>query len=91
MKIDGKTLEYMGTHSGRDGDKGKALGLHLAYTSHGAPYYKGATEVYECEIMYGHQFSRNGFRNDVPKKLYEDFPPGIHSMYIGEVTGAWKK
>lgn len=74
----------------RDG-KGKALRLHLAYTPHGAPYYKEATEVYECEIMYAHQFSRDGFRNDVPKKLYEDFPPGIHSMYIGEVVGAWKK
>lgn len=91
MKIDGKVLEYMGTHSGHDGDKGKALGLHVAYTPHGAPYYKEATEVYECEIMYAQQFIRDGFRNDVTQKLYADFPPGIHSMYIGEVTGAWKK
>lgn len=91
MKINGKVLEYMGTHSGRDGDKGKALGLHVAYTPHGTPYYTEATEVYECEIMYSHQFSRDGFRNDVPKKLYSDFPPGIHSMYIGEVIAAWRK
>lgn len=38
MKINGKVLEYTGTHSDRDGDKGKALGLHIAYTPHGTPF-----------------------------------------------------
>ena len=28
---------------------------------------------------------------DIPKKMYENFPAGIHSMYIGEVVNAWKK
>ena len=27
---------------------------------------------------------------DIPKKMYENFPAGIHSMYIGEVVNAWK-
>lgn len=91
MKIDDKVLMYMGSHSGRRGDKGKALGLHTAYTKNGTPYYTEATEVYECEIMYGSQLQERGFRNDVPKTMYRHFPPGIHYMYIGEVVGAWRR
>ncbi len=33
----------------------------------------------------------NGFKSDAPKKMYANFPAGIHSMYIGEVVNAWKK
>lgn len=91
MKIADNVLEYMGSHSGRDSDKAKALGLHVAYTVNGAPYYTEATEVYECEIMYGAPFQESGFRNDVPKRMYEHFPAGIHSMYIGQVISAWRK
>ena len=33
-----KVLTYMGSKSGRDGDKAQALGLHTAYTANGTPY-----------------------------------------------------
>lgn len=88
---DVKVSEYMGKHSGRDGDKAKALGLHVAYTKNGAPYFKEADAVIECEMMYAAPFEEKNFRNDVPKKTYSNFPAGIHSMYIGEVVGVWKK
>lgn len=91
MAIADSVLAYMGTHSGRDGDKTRALGLHVAYTPHGAPYYKEATEVYECELMYAAPFDPAGFRNEVPRRLYADFPPGLHSQYIGRITGAWRR
>ena len=84
-------IQYMGKHSGRDGDKAKALGLHVAYTKNGTPYFKEADAVIECEIMYGAPFEEKNFHNDVPKKTYSNFPAGIHSMYFGEVVGAWKK
>ena len=84
-------VQYMGKHSGRDGDKAKALGLHVAYTKNGTPYFKEADAVIECEVMYAAPFEEKNFRNDVPKKTYSNFPAGIHSMYIGEVVGAWKK
>ena len=84
-------VQYMGKHSGRDGDKAKALGLHVAYTKNGTPYFKEADAVIECEIMYAAPFEEKNFRNDVPKKTYSNFPAGIHSMYIGEVVGVWKK
>ena len=45
---DSKVLNYMGTKSGRDGDKAQTLGLHTAYTANGTPYYTEATMVIEC-------------------------------------------
>ena len=86
-----KVLRYMGTKSGRDGDKAQALGLHTAYTPNGTPYYTEASMVIECKIMYAAPFDPDGFKSDVPKRMYANFPAGIHSMYIGEVVNAWKK
>ena len=88
---DSKVLTYMGSKSGRDGDKAQALGLHTAYTANGTPYYTEATMVIECRIMYVAPFDPKGFKDEVPKKMYKNFPAGIHTMYIGEVINAWKK
>jgi len=86
-----KVLTYMGTKSGRDGDKAKALGLHTAFTPNGTPYYTEATMVIECRIMYAAPFDPQYFKSEAPKRMYQNFPGGIHSMYIGEVVQAWKK
>lgn len=83
-------LAYMGSHSGRDGNKEEALGLHVAYTEHGAPYYLEASEVYECEIIYRDPFDPAGFE-EIPRKRYENFPAGIHSIYIGKILSAKRK
>ena len=83
-------LEYMGTHSGRDGDKAAALGLHVAYTEHGTPYYLEAREVYECEVMYRDQFDSRGFE-EIPRKRYENFPAGVHHEYIGKIVSARRR
>lgn len=83
-------LEYMGTHSGRDGDKAAALGLHTAYTPDGTPYYEEAQVVLECELMYAAPFDPAGFRS-VPARLYANFPAGIHTMYVGRIVRALKK
>ena len=69
---DSKVLRYMGTKSGRDGDKAQALGLHTAYTANGTPYYTEATMVIECKIMYVAPFDPNGFKSDVPKRMYQN-------------------
>lgn len=85
-----RILAYMGSHSGRDGDKAAALGLHTAYTPDGTPYYEEAKVVLECETMYAAPFDPAGFR-EVPAAFYADFPAGIHSMYVGRVVRAFKK
>ncbi|MCH5178409.1 MAG: flavin reductase [Prevotellaceae bacterium] len=84
-------LSYMGTKSGRDGDKAAALGLHTAYTDNGTPYYTEASMVIECKTMYAAPFEPKNFKSDVPKNMYGNFPAGVHTMYIGEVVNAWQK
>ena len=84
-------LRYMGTKSGRDGDKAQALGLHTAYTANGTPYYTEASLIIEWKIMYAAPFDPDHFKSEVPKRMYSHFPAGIHSMYIGEVVNAWQK
>ena len=88
---DSKVLTYMGRNSGRDGNKAEALGLHVAYTANGTPYYTEATMVIECKTMYAAPFDPQNFKSDVPRRQYSHFPAGLHTMYIGEVVGAWKK
>ena len=96
---DGDKAQALGLHtaytangtSGRDGDKAQALGLHTAYTANGTPYYTEAAMVIECKIMYAAPFEPQYFKSDAPKKMYANFPAGIHSMYIGEVVNSWKK
>jgi flavin reductase (DIM6/NTAB) family NADH-FMN oxidoreductase RutF len=83
-------LHYMGTKSGRDGDKAEALGLHTAYTANGTPYYTEAELVIECRTMYAAPFDTANFKSEVPKRQYSNFPAGLHTMYIGEVVNAWR-
>lgn len=83
-------LEYMGTHSGRDGDKAKHLGLHTLYTENGTPYYQEASLVLECEIIYRGAFDPSGMTGDA-KGFYDNFSAGVHHQYIGNIIKALQK
>ena len=83
-------LAYMGSHSGRDGNKAEALGLHTLYTEHGTPYFEEAKTVFECEMIYHAPFDPSCF-GDMPATLYADFPAGIHSMYMGKIVKAMRR
>ena len=87
---DSRILGYMGTHSGRDGDKAAYLGLHPLYTENGTPYYAEATIVLECRTIYKAPFLKEGMCEEV-KKFYENFDAGVHHMYIGNVIKALKR
>jgi len=88
---DRDVLRYMGTKSGRDGDKAAALGLHVAYTENGTPYYEEAECVIECKTMYSQEFAPEHFRDDVPHEFYDCFGAGYHTFYIGKIIKAMKK
>jgi len=88
---DSKILRYMGTQSGRDGDKAAALGLHTAYTENGTPYYTEAVMVIECKTMYAAPFDPKYFKSEVPQRQYRNATAGLHTMYIGEVVNAWTR
>lgn len=81
---------YMGSNSGRDGDKAAAMNLHAKFTENGTPYFEEADLVIECRKIYNDQFNKAGF-GDVPAGLYSDFPSGIHHIYYGEVVSALRK
>ncbi len=83
-------LNYMGTHSGRDGNKAKALGLHTRFTEHGTPYFEEAKTVFECEMIYHAPFDPQGF-GSVPQKFYSNYAYGIHSIYMGKIVKAMRK
>ena len=85
-----KVLRYMGSHSGRDEDKVKALGLTTLFTANGTPYFAEAQEVYECEMIYHSPLDPKGF-GEMPAKFYANFPAGIHSMYMGKIVRVLKK
>lgn len=82
---------YMGSHSGRDGDKAKALGLTTVFTTNGTPYYAEADLVIECRMMYRDTFSPENFIDEVPRKFYDGFAAGVHSVYVGRVLRIMKK
>jgi len=75
---------YLGTHSGRDGDKISQTSLTLEYTVNGTPYFEEAFMVIECRKQYGAQFedSRLG---EIPSGFYEKVPVGVHSAYVGQI------
>ena len=87
---DSKILSYMGTHSGREGDKAAHLGLHTLYTEHGTPYYEEADLVLECKTIYKAPLIKGGMCEEA-KEFYENFEAGVHHMYIGNIVGAWIK
>ena len=89
-KEDAPILGYMGTHSGRDGDKAAHLGLHTLYTENGTPYYAEACMVLECKTIYKAPFEREGMSEEV-KNFYNDFDAGVHHMYIGNVVKALRR
>ena len=87
---DSKILSYMGTHSGREGDKAAHLGLHTLYTEHGTPYYEEADLVLECKTIYKAPLIKGGMCEEA-REFYENFEAGVHHMYIGNIVGAWIK
>lgn len=85
-----EVLAYMGSHSGRDGDKAAALGLHTLYTEHGTPYYAEASLVLECELLYHYRFETDGMNSDI-RDFYRNFSAGVHHQYIGKIIKALRK
>lgn len=75
---------YLGTHSGRDGDKISQTSLTLKYTESGTPYFEEAFLVIECRKQYGAPFDASRL-GEIPSAFYERSHVGIHSAYIGQI------
>lgn len=76
-------LEYMGSHSGRDGDKNAAAGLTVAHAD-GAPHFAEAKAVVVCRKKYAQPWNGEFFTDAEPDKTW--YPnKDYHTFYVGEV------
>lgn len=78
-----KALGYLGSHSGRDGDKIAAAGITPVFVD-GTVYFEEAKMVLICKKIYHAPLIEDGF---VDKSLIAGNYPekDFHEMYIGEI------
>ena len=85
-------MEYIGSHSGRDGNKVAAAGLTPIEIGQGVTY-KEANLTFLCKKLYQYQFSKEDIAPEVREyyasmpKVYPDFKGGWqpHIVFIGEI------
>ena len=84
-----KQLAYLGSHSGRDGDKFKAAGLTPVFKD-STVYCAEAETVYICRKLYAAPLQEESF---IDRELVEFNYPGcdFHTLYIGEVVKILEK
>ena len=85
-----KALQYIGTHSGRDGDKLKEAGLNAEYTELGNPIFKEGNLAVEGKTIYKEEF-KSELLDDKATAFYEKTKLHPHVAYIGEVVNVWRK
>lgn len=79
-----RALEYLGNHSGRDGDKISAAGLTPeASTVVSAPSFNQAELVVECRKMYANDLNPAQFFDASISRHYPD--KDYHRIYYGEI------
>ena len=79
-----KQLGYLGSHSGRDGDKVGKVGLTPVFDA-GSTYFAEAKLVLVCRKLYRGSLKEEGF---VDKGIIEDCYPNrdFHDFYVGEIV-----
>ncbi len=78
-----KTLNYLGTVSGRNENKIDKSGLSLSFDN-GVPYFKEARLAMFCKCLYAQEYTSASF---IDEKLIDLWYPksDFHTMYIAEI------
>ncbi len=86
---DKKALGYLGSHSGREGNKFANAGVKPLFTD-GTVAVEGAKLILVCRKLYQAPLSPDGFTD---KSIIEkDYPNNdFHEMYIGEIIKAYSE
>ena len=87
-----RALGYIGSHSGRDGDKAAAAGLTPMAFGQGVTYAE-ANLTFLCKKLYQHQFTTEDLAPEVQAyyasmpQVYPDFHGGWqpHIAFVGEI------
>lgn len=79
-----KDLSYLGSHSGRDGDKIAHSGLTpCAARQVAAPVFEQAQLAVECRRVYWQDLEPEHFQDD---RIQPHYPQGdVHRMLVGEI------
>ena len=75
-------LNYLGTHSGRDGNKVAASGLTPKELAGGVTF-REAELTFVCRKLYQAPFEREGLADEINQGIYANWQP--HWMFIGEI------
>ena len=78
-----KALGYLGSHSGRDGDKVAASGLTPKALSGGVTFEE-ANLTFVCHKLYQGEFRRDGLAEEISRGIYANWDP--HWMFVGEIV-----
>ena len=78
-----KALGYLGSHSGRDGDKVAAAGLTPKELAGGVTFEE-ANLTFVCHKLYQGEFQREGLADEINHGIYENWQP--HWMFVGEIV-----
>jgi flavin reductase (DIM6/NTAB) family NADH-FMN oxidoreductase RutF len=86
-------MRYIGSKSGRDGDKIKATGLTAKLTAQESLYYEEAHLIIECEKVFSTAMNPDEIIDPKMKKYYQggQKPIPVHKMYIGKILNIWVK
>lgn len=78
-----KALGYLGTHSGRDGNKVAVAGLTPKEIG-GSVTFAEANLTFVCKKLYQAPFERKNMAEAIDKGFYGDWEP--HWMFVGEIV-----
>lgn len=81
---------YIGSHSGRDGNKIEATALTPKTTELGNIYYDEARLVIECEKIYFNDIQPENLTEHKGIEMYQK-EKAMHRMYIGKILNVWEK
>lgn len=84
-----KSLQLLGSTSGRDGDKIAESGLTpIASQKIAAPAFEEARLILECRKIYWQDFDHTHFLDDSIEKKYPK--KDYHRVYFGEIVAIWE-
>ncbi len=81
-------IQYVGTHSGRDGDKIKGSNLTPITTPSGSKAFAEAWLIIECKKIASQLFTPSSI---VDAEVKAKYPNKQTELFVGEIIGVWMK
>ena len=86
-----EAMTYLGTHSGRDGDKITQSGLTPMETPLGSMSFEQGAMILECRKMYENKLDPKSIFDDQIAEGYLKTDGQHHVLFFGEIVNVWVK